>query len=94
MVVWEVAPDRRETAGLAAAACPAVSHCYLRKACPPVWPYSLYTMVHARSKYELEATIAGLVDAVQPDRYAVLHTVKEYKKTRLRYFVESEETGR
>lgn len=88
MVCWDVDPSQVEPAGKAAAEHPAVSHCYQRPAQPPEWPYSLFTMVHARSDGELEAVVADLRERIRPRRFATLRTVREFKKARLRYFDE------
>ena len=90
MVCWQVAEGRIVIAGQAAARHPAVSHCYQRPAYPPDWPYQLFTMVHARSQEELAGAIAGLERTIRPLRIAVLPTVREFKKVRLRYFEEGE----
>jgi siroheme decarboxylase len=89
MACWEVPAERMRAAGEAAASNPAVSHCYERTAYPPDWPFGLFTMLHARTDAALDACIADLRRAIRPTGLAVLHTVKEYKKARLRYFEES-----
>jgi siroheme decarboxylase len=89
MVCWEVPAERMQAAGEAAATHTAVSHCYERSIYPPDWPFGFFTMLHARSDATLAACIADLHQAIRPVRSAVLHTVKEYKKARLRYFEES-----
>lgn len=86
MAVWQVPVERVGAAGRAAASQRGVSHCYERPARPPAWPYQLFTMVHARSQEELERALAGLREVIRPCDMAVLETVKEYKKVRLRYF--------
>lgn len=57
-----------------------ISHIYLRAA-NPRWPYGLYTMLHARSKDELKAFIAGLSELMDGCAYKALNTIKEFKKT-------------
>lgn len=86
MACWELEPDRVEAAGRAAADHPTVSHCYERPAHPPEWPYNLFTMVHARSDDQLARAVADLHERIRPRRFAVLRTVREYKKARVRYF--------
>lgn len=57
-----------------------ISHIYLRKSSRN-WPYRLYTMLHARTKAELNGFIKEL-EALMPGRARkVLKTVKEFKKT-------------
>ena len=52
MVVWAVPEERIAAAGAAIAASGRVSLCYRRRPHPPVWPYSLYTMVHGKDRAE------------------------------------------
>ncbi len=86
MVCWEVQSDWVESAGQTAAEHPAVSHCYQRPAQPPMWPYNLFTMVHAKSHDDLERVVEELRGRIRPRQFAALRTVKEFKKTRVRYF--------
>ena len=57
-----------------------ISHIYLRKS-TRLWPYGLYTMIHAQSREELDCLIAGLARLMRGCGYKVLNTVKEFKKT-------------
>jgi len=87
MAVWKVPADQVDDFGSRMATFTSVSHCYRR----PIyedWPYSLFTMVHARSKDACEETIAALADeaGLGPDDYAVLYSTFEFKKVRLRYY--------
>jgi len=84
MVCWRVEPGRVDEVGRALASDCSVSHCYERPASAK-WPYPLYTMVHARSAEELDASIARLA-AIAASEHIVLRTVKEYKKSRVPYF--------
>lgn len=88
MVVWEIAESDLDRAGndLAAMAC--VSHCYWRPAAGS-WPYNLYTMVHARSRDELLATVGEMTAVSGAASWKVLESVRELKKTSLRYFHEA-----
>ncbi len=50
MVVWDL-PHREVTrAGPRLAALPGVTLCYERRAVPGIWPWRLYSMIHARSR--------------------------------------------
>ena len=85
MGVWAVPEDRLDVVGPQMAGFALVSHCYRR----PVyddWPYSVFTMVHGKNATECEATIAAVHEETGVDDYALLWSVKEYKKTRVRYF--------
>jgi len=57
-----------------------ISHIYLRKSAP-LWPYGLYTMIHARSKKELNTRIQELSKLMRGCGFKVLRTVREFKKT-------------
>lgn len=85
MVTWEVPPGQADDAGAAAAALPAVSHCYLRPTMPH-WPYNLYTMIHGRSVEECKTTVERLSRAMGTPRRAELWTQAEYKKQRVELF--------
>ncbi len=52
MVVWDIESAAIDTAGPRLAAHPGVTLCYERTPVPGVWPYRLYSMIHARSRPE------------------------------------------
>ena len=85
MGVWVVPPQRQDAFGEVAAQNPAVSHCYLRPTYPD-WPYSIFTMVHGRSRDECEATLAAISLAGGIKDYTSLYSTVEFKKVRVRYF--------
>ena len=85
LVVWQVADERINEVGTALAEMREISHCYERE-CPPNWPYNLFTMIHARSEEELDQLIADIFQRFSLGQYKVLRTVKELKKTSMRYF--------
>jgi DNA-binding Lrp family transcriptional regulator len=85
MGVWAVPEDRLEELGPRMAGFARVSHCYRRPTYDD-WPYSLFTMVHGMNAHECEETIAAIRDESGIDEYTLLWSVKEYKKTRVRYF--------
>jgi siroheme decarboxylase len=85
MGVWAVPEARLDELGPQMAGFALVSHCYRRPTYPD-WPYSVFTMVHGKSARECEATIAAVQAETGVDDYALLWSVKEYKKTRVRYF--------
>lgn len=49
MVVWEIESEKIDTAGPRLSAHPGVTLCYERTPVPGVWPYRLYSMIHARA---------------------------------------------
>ena len=58
MVVWDLPEDRMEAAGAALAVLPGVTLCYQRYIVPGVWPYGLFSMIHARSRSEAGEVLA------------------------------------
>ena len=92
MGCWVVPEEAIVEAGRRAAAFPAVSHCYQRPAHPPHWPYNLFTMIHGRGRDEVEDIVARINREIDPFEHRVLYSQKEYKKERVKYFVQ-DETG-
>ncbi len=87
MVVWRVPEDRVEEVGQQMAGAPEVSHCYERPA-RAGWPYNLYTMLHGKSRQECEAITARLARESGISEYSMLFSVRELKKSSMRYFHE------
>ncbi len=50
MVVWDLPHDAITTAGPLLAAQPGITLCYERTPVPGLWPYRLYSMIHARTR--------------------------------------------
>ena len=73
--------------GNAFARSPYVSHCYLRKP-HKVWSYELYTMVHAQSNREIKDILDNMQATAQGSEMVALKTLKELKKTSMKYFME------
>jgi DNA-binding Lrp family transcriptional regulator/nitrite reductase/ring-hydroxylating ferredoxin subunit len=90
MITWKVPEDKVDEAGRIAAAYPTVSHCYRR----PVyedWPYNFFSMVHARSRENAEEIGRQIAQELKPlgvTEYVILFSTKEFKKDRVRYFVD------
>ena len=74
-----------ENAGEILARNPHVSHCYERPAFEG-FPYTLYAMMHAQSAAELERYIGEASDSIGNPDCAVLHSLRELKKTSYRFF--------
>jgi len=94
MACWVVPEDRIVEAGRAAAAFREVSHCYQRPAYAPRWPYTLFTMVHGRGREEVEAVVRRIHRVIGPLDGVVLYSLKEYKKERVRYFLDEDGGGK
>ena len=85
MGVWAVPAEQLDDIGPRMASFSAVSHCYRRPTYED-WPYTVFTMVHGHNARDCEATIEAIRDETGVDEYALLWSIKEYKKVRLRYF--------
>jgi DNA-binding Lrp family transcriptional regulator len=86
MGVWKVPPERSEDVGMRMSAHPAVTHCYERPTFPD-WPYTHFTMIHATSRDGCEEVAQDISKATGITDYMLLYSTREYKKTRVRYFV-------
>ncbi|HEY7408876.1 MAG TPA: AsnC family transcriptional regulator [Gemmatimonadaceae bacterium] len=86
MAVWKVPPERAEEVGRMMASYRAVSHCYKRPTYPH-WPYSHFTMIHGRSEAEVEAVADAIAKETGVTEHVVLYSLREFKKTRVPYFV-------
>ncbi|HEY0603353.1 MAG TPA: chlorite dismutase family protein [Herpetosiphonaceae bacterium] len=90
MITWKVPEDKVDEAGRIAAAYSTVSHCYRR----PVyedWPYNFFSMVHARSRENAQEIGRQIAEELRPlgvTEYVILFSTKEFKKDRVRYFVD------
>jgi DNA-binding Lrp family transcriptional regulator len=85
LVCFRLPDARLAEAGAEAARLPQVSHCYQRES-RPQWPYSLYAMVHARSRDECDALVRDLAARIASEDHQLLYSVREFKKQRIRYF--------
>jgi DNA-binding Lrp family transcriptional regulator len=85
MGVWAVPEERIEEAGRIMASFQDVSHCYQRPTYAG-WPYSLFTMVHARTPMECERIIGAIAQATGIADHRVLYSVRDFKKMRVKYF--------
>ncbi|MRI58408.1 MAG: Lrp/AsnC family transcriptional regulator [Epsilonproteobacteria bacterium] len=85
MVVWDVDESRAEEIGEKVAQFRAVSHCYLRPTFQN-WPYSLFSMIHGRSKEEVQEVVEEIAKEIEPKEYRYLYSTREFKKQRIKYF--------
>ena len=89
MIVWKVQPERIEEVGAKLGAFPQISHCYER----PVyqdWPYNVFSMVHCKSFDDAEEVAKEIQKHIDVAEYKILFSSREFKKTRVEYFVEHE----
>jgi siroheme decarboxylase len=85
MGVWAIEEEAVESFGQTAAGFAAVSHCYQRKAYPD-WPYTVFTMVHGKTRAACARVLAEIAAATGVAEYAALYSTKEFKKVRVKYF--------
>jgi DNA-binding Lrp family transcriptional regulator len=89
MIVWKVPEERIEEVGEKLGAFPQISHCYQRPVYPD-WPYSVFSMVHCKSVADAEEMAKQIQKQVDVNDYKILFSSREFKKTRVEYFVEHE----
>jgi len=89
MIVWKVPDERIEEVGAKLGAFPQISHCYQRPVYPD-WPYSVFSMVHCKSIADAEDMAKQIQKQVNVQDYKILFSSREFKKTRVEYFVEHE----
>ena len=87
MLVWDVPEDRVSEAAAAVTEFPQVTHCYVRNR-RPEFDYNLYTMVHERSEARFLKLLEEMEHRIRPVRYASLRSLRELKKTGMKYFTE------
>lgn len=83
MVVWEADEADLGRIGPALTAVRGVTLCYQRRAAPGVWPYTLYCMIHARSREEAMAVLdrASSEVGLQDAPHQVLFSSRCFKQT-------------
>ncbi len=90
MVAWQVDEDRIDAVGRIMASFEEVSHCYRRDP-KDEWPYNLYTMVHAKDTESCLETARRMARKTNVNRFTLLFSLKELKKTSMAYFSTDEE---
>lgn len=87
MIVWKVPQDDIPQIGEKLGSFPQVSHCYQRPAYPD-WPYTVFSMVHCRTKQEAADVARAIQSHVGIPEYRILFSEREFKKSRVEYFTE------
>lgn len=85
MVAWIVPENRVDEIGRAVAGFREVTHCYQRKP-QKGWAYNLYTMIHGESREQCHQIAQRMSRETGIDRYILLFSEKEFKKTSMEYF--------
>jgi DNA-binding Lrp family transcriptional regulator len=86
MVVWKVPSERSVEVGNIMAQSRWVTHCYERPTFPD-WDYTHFTMIHATSQDQCEEVAQEISVSTGISEYQLLYSTREYKKTRVKYFV-------
>ena len=83
MVVWNLPAEQIDLAGPALAAHPGVTLCYERRPVEGVWPYRLYSMIHARSRSEARGILEGAsaLPELAGAQHKVLFSTRCFKQT-------------
>jgi DNA-binding Lrp family transcriptional regulator len=83
MVVWNLPEARIETAGKALAQLAGITLCYQRRTVPGVWPYGLFSMIHARSRSEAQEVLdtATALPALAGATHEALFSTRCFKQT-------------
>ena len=84
MTCLKIPDDKIKSAGEKTALFPEVSHCYQRPTFPD-WPYSLFAMIHSRTKKECFDIVNKISKKIECSDYIVLFSTKEFKKERVKY---------
>ncbi|MCJ8306236.1 MAG: Lrp/AsnC family transcriptional regulator [Nitrosopumilus sp.] len=87
MIVWKVPEDKISEVGEKLGSFPQVSHCYERPTYPD-WPYNVFSMIHCKTQDEAHDVAKTIQDQIHVDEYDILFSTREFKKTRVEYFVE------
>ncbi len=87
MIAWIADENDINEIGTKMATFKEVSHCYRRNPAPD-WPYNIYTMVHARTEEECHKTAQRISDLTGVEKYSLLFSKKELKKTSMKYFTD------
>lgn len=89
MVVWNLPTEEIEAFGNRVSQLDYVTLCYQRSPDLPVWPYTLYTMIHGRDREAVLERVATLVEhspLKEQTDYKVLFSSRRFKQQGARYF--------
>jgi len=83
MVVWDLPHEAIDRVGPALAASPGVTLCYERSIVAGVWPWRLYSMIHARSRAEALAWLeqAAALPELRGVPHLALFSTRCFKQT-------------
>lgn len=89
MIVWQVPEEKIDQVGEKLGKFPQISHCYQRPTYPD-WPFNVFSMIHCKSEHEASQMAKDIQKQIGVENYRILFSSREFKKTRVEYFVEKE----
>lgn len=83
MIVWDLSATEVGLVGPVLATVPGVTLCYQRRSVSGVWPYTLYCMIHARTRAEAMSVLGRACEAGGLDGapHQVLFSLRCFKQT-------------
>ncbi|WP_421848970.1 Lrp/AsnC family transcriptional regulator [Oricola sp.] len=83
MVVWKLPPEDASRIGPEIAKVPGITLCYRRRAIPDIWPYTLYNMIHGRSREDALKVLdeARRLPGLKGVEHKVLFSLRCFKQT-------------
>jgi len=85
MTVWDVDDKDIDCIGGKLASYKNITHCYQRPRFSD-WNYSIYTMIHSKSKEDAKILINELANNIGINKFQILFSTKELKKKRVKLF--------
>lgn len=92
IVAFKAGPEDEDKAGSILAGYSEVTHCYLRQV-PRDFGYNLFAMVHLHEESELGPLLKDMLVHTGLLEYLVIKSVREFKKTSMKYVHCSEDGG-
>jgi DNA-binding Lrp family transcriptional regulator len=89
MAAWDIDIEHADTAGAIVAACPQVTHCFLRRPCTD-WPHTFYAMIHGATAQACQQAMDHLSAQLGFPGHVAMWTDTEIKKERVCYLSDSE----
>ncbi len=81
LVAWKVPENIVETVCKKFIELENLSHCYEREIVKGKWEYNIYTVIHGKTKEDVEKTIKHLEKITGLKDYVILYSLKKNKKT-------------
>lgn len=92
LVVFKARPDEVDRVGPILAGYKEVTHCYLRQV-PGDFGYNLFAMVHLHGEVELQPLLMDMAAQTGLNDYQVIKSVREFKKTSMKYINDRDNGG-